>query len=330
MRAVACFIAVFIGSAARAADFPLRTSLAAASRTQGVGRTELPLLRRGAGAGAARVLEVMSAKLGAAGRPEVVPGQDRTVASWKDGRTLVIHGDGTKVSFRDDQELRSGPQVPLAERPAKEWLAQVGLQFIQRELADFIRLGAGEKLEPFSTRVEVGIGADVTSRGPPAEQVLTNAVVFTRTVDGVPVLGAGSKVALLINNDGKVAGFDFDWAEYQRTGQRVKVLGAARIQDRVKQLASVQVDAPGAAVQRYECGLFDAGLRHSDPRSAVQGACVVHASERRIVDEAAHARNPADGHVVTATVDVIPIGETVEADSHWPQARMLASGQVGR
>jgi len=330
-RAAACFAAtLLVGGAASAADFPLRTALGADSPAHGVGRPDLPLLRVSAGAGAGRTLQALTGRFASSpgavttdGQPKVEVRKERTIATWADGRILTVHGDGTKVSFRNPEELNGSTPVAVAQRLSSDRLAQIGRQFIQKELADFIRLGTGEKLEPFSTRVQVGGGADVMTIAPPVEEVLSNEIVFTRTVDGVPVLGGGSKVALLITNEGRVAGFDFDWAQYQPTGRRVKALAATQIQERVRALGSVKLDSPGVSVKRYECGLFDAGLRHRDPQAPLQGACVIQATERRIADPVAHLTDPASGHVVSATVDVIPVGETVEPDSRWPQAQAL-------
>jgi len=326
--------ALLMAGAAQANDFPIRASLAANARTQGVGRPDLPLLRVNAGAGADRRVDALMRKFEHSGEAVTTFGDARvqtdklkTFATWADGRRLVAFGDGTKVSFRNPEELNDA--APASERLSNEQLEAIGRAFIQQQLSDFIKLGPGEQLVPFSTRVEVGGGNDVRSTERPLEQVMANAIVFTRTVDGVPVIGGGSKVALIVTNDGRVAGFDFDWAEYQPTGKRVKMLGAVQIDQRVKAMASVKLDSPEVTVKRYECGLFDPGLRRRDPQAAVQGACVVQSVEKRIADPVAHARNPADGHVTNATVDVIPVGETVVADSHWPQAMALGGGGAG-
>jgi len=325
--------ALLTAGAVQAADFPIRASLAATARTQGVGRADLPQLRVNAGAGADRRVDALMRKFERSGEAVTTFGDAKvqvdkvkTMATWADGRRLVAFGDGTKVSFRNPEELNNA--APASERLADEKLEAIGRTFIQEQLSDFIKLGPGEQLVPFSTRVQVGGGNDVNSTERPLEQVLANAIVFTRTVDGVPVIGGGSKVALIVTNDGKVAGFDFDWAEYQPSGKRVKMLGAAQLDARVKAMASVKLDAPGVSVKRYECGLFDPGLRRRDPQASVQGACVVQSVEKRIADPVANMRNPADGHVTSATVDVIPAGETVEADSHWPQAMALGGGSV--
>jgi hypothetical protein len=245
------------------------------------------------------------------------------MSTWKDGRALIVFGDGTKVSFRNPAVLKQGRPVPATERLSQERLAELGRRFIQENLAEFIQLGPGEKLEPFSSKVQVGGGADIKATAPAAEQVLGNVIVFTRTVDGTAVLGSGSKVAHLLNNDGQVGGFDFDWAPYRSTGRQVKVLGAAEIQERAHKLATLRLDAPNVKVSRYECGLFDPGQRHRDPQAPIQAACLIHAAETRIVDSEAHAKDPASGHVIVAIVDAIPIGETVEPDPRWPHAQKL-------
>jgi hypothetical protein len=326
--------ALLIAGAAQAADFPIRTSFAANARTQGVGRADLPLLRVNSGQGADRRADAIMRKFQHSGEAVTTFGdakvqteKDKTVATWADGRRLVAFGDGSKVSFRNPEEINAS--APASERMSSAQLEAIGRKFIQEQLSDFIKLGPGEKLEPFSTRVQVGGGNDVNSTERPLEQVLANAIVFTRTVEGVPVLGGGSKVALLVTNYGQVAGFDFDWAAYQSTGKRVKMLGAAQINERAKAMATVKLDSSEVTVKRYECGLFDPGLRRRDAQAAVQGACVIQALEKRIADPVANMRNAADGHVTNAVIDVIPAGETVEADSHWPQAMALGGGRGG-
>lgn len=52
------------------------------------------------------------------------------------------------------------------------------------------------------------------------EKVVSSIVVFGRRVDGVDIVGPGSKIALYVANDGMVFGFDGDWPRYERTAQR--------------------------------------------------------------------------------------------------------------
>ena len=64
-------------------------------------------------------------------------------------------------------------------------------------------LAPGERLEPeaISARTEGGVAADGTGA---YSAVVANRIVFTRVIDGLPVVGAGSKVTVTFLNDGSV------------------------------------------------------------------------------------------------------------------------------
>lgn len=323
--------ATLVGAAAQGADFAPRTELARRSGEDGVGRAELPLLKRLAAPGRERALSLLTSRLPAnaddaisfAGESKTESDRN-TVTLSGDGWWLETEGDGSRVRYRNEAYLDAGLKnaVPVAKRPQQDDLEKVARKFVAERLRGFVTLGRGEALVPLFTEYQIGGGGDAKegARRDP-EYVVAATVVFGRTINDVHVLGPGSKVAVLFSVDGRIAGFDYDWPAYEVTTKLQKVTPLPYVKERVSRLAAFDFDKRRGEVQRVECGYFDLGIRRRDPDAPVQTACAIHTATRDIIDADAYAKDKNSGHVVTARIHMVPAGETVLPDRKWPLAQ---------
>ena len=329
-----CLLAlVALPGAAPAKDYPQRVAADAASRRAGLGRTEIPLFERAAGPGADTVTSTVVAKferstgaINTRGTFEREVDDDRITLRTEDW-TLQVVADGTRVSYRNVAQLDGALATarPVEERLDQETLEALGRRFIGDSLREFITLGSSDEILPLYSEFQIAGGGEVRENQslPEAEQVVANTVVFTRAIDGVPVVGGGSKIVVTFLNDGTAVAFDFDWPQYRKTGRQQEVLPIDEIRGRSSRVLTLGLDAPGVNVTRFECGLFDPGVRKRDAAAPVQSACFVQADRRNIVDPELHRRDPESGHTVTAIAQAIPAGALIERDDRWPEAAAL-------
>ena len=108
----------------------------------------------------------------------------------------------------------------MGQRLSNELLEALGRSFISRELGRYVVLANGEELLALSSVHQVSRDQANAPGAPSEEEEVGGSIVsFIRTVEGVPVVGRGSKVAVVFANDGTAVGFDFDWPTYGRTGE---------------------------------------------------------------------------------------------------------------
>ncbi len=337
MLTIAGSIAIALASQGQAADFAERNELAVRSAQAGLGREQIGLLKVQPGPGRQRTAEILKARFrmpheaisfaGLARTEDGPRGQTTLGPGW----SLSIDSEGSRVSYRNQAYLQGAQArpVPLAQRPGQERLEAIGRRFVVAGLRDMVKLGPNEALVPVFTQYQVSGGASTRPGArPDPEQVEASVVVFTRTIDGVHVIGPGSKVAVLVANDGKVAGFDYDWPDYEHTPRMQQVVPIAEIRNRANTLTPLRLDRADTTVKRTECGYFDAGARQRDPAALLQAACQFNTIERRIVDAAAHRADPGSGHVLLAHSDVVPAGATVLPDRKWPLAQKILGHAV--
>ncbi len=230
-------------------------------------------------------------------------------------------------------------QPPTAAPMSQATLETLGRAFIAGNLSSVIVLGPGEALVPESVlrRTEVG---HATNGPVEAPRVTGNRILFTRTINGVPVVGSGSKVAITVLNDGTVESFRYDWPVYVVAGGATTTsVAAGELLTRVQQVLSsrtgiamaaqsVSVPAgltlpvpialdPSMTLERLECGYFDAGFGNRAVDAPVQSGCRYHA---------VHSIS-ADGVTARAGyAGAIPAGSVPVVDASWPEAVVLAGG----
>jgi hypothetical protein len=310
---VVCIL-VLAPDPAMAENLPYRDSMAAQSRTVGIPQHGVVLLQRTAGLGRevalsralGQVLATTPVQL-TGGQYEVVVARDVTMAKGKSW-FLEVRGDGDWIRYRHDGYVTSDRNPP---RPAETTLSAAGAEATARALVvnsfgSLVALGDGETLQPWRVGYLMRMVADasgVVQRG-----ILASSITLTREVHGMPVLGPGSKVTVIIANDGTLVGFDVDWSGLQPSGRATGVLDLGGIRQREVQIAPL---AAGASRQEtlFECGYYDSGTWGA--RSALlQPACI-----------SAFQESPGDS---MKRQIAIPAGTAVVADSTWTSTAIFA------
>jgi hypothetical protein len=257
-----------------------------------------------------------------------------TGKSWR----LAVFGDGSAAEFTNQgaASRAHGSGVDPSRAMSFAQLESAGRQFIVRALADTVTLGPAERLEPEATsaRTEGSVAVDGTSA---YSAVVANRVVFTRVIDGIPVVGAGSKVTITFLNDGSVESFRYDWPQYTPTGRVQAVADVADILERVRRVAGVRTDraptamgdrppalrgpAPvdlggNASLQRIACGYYDPGVGVREADAPVQAGCYYHVVHTR-----------GEGQFITraAYSGAVPAAQRFETDRSWPEAALLSA-----
>jgi len=266
---------------------------------------------------------------------------EKTSRESERGRVLVIGRDWRLTVFRDgsaaefiNQAAATRAHDKKAELSRAMTFAQLqssGRDFISRALADTIVLGPAERLEPelTSARMEGGVAVDGTSA---YSAVVANRIVFTREINGIPVVGAGSKVTITFLNDGSVESFRYDWPQYTSTErvqatadvaeilkrvQRVAGIRADRnfVRDSDKASARIEFDNGNATLQRLECGYYDPGVMVRETEAPVQAGCYFHV---------VYTRGEGDFITHSARSGAVPAGQRFESDRSWPEAAALS------
>ncbi len=333
-KMVALIIFTFaIFSVVYAEDFDFRKKSEKRSVEEGLGQAQIPLLQRMPGIARKSMATMLLKRFqntrdaittsGAAKKQK----KGNRLSYVGDGWYLDVNGDGTNVRYRNFKYLDSKPELawPVSMRLSNDRLEKLGREFIKKNLSEYVVLGTNEELVPFFTEHAISGGGPAREGAPmDEERVHAGIIVFTRAINKVNVIGAGSKVAIIFNNEGEAVGFDFDWPRYSPTGRLQMVLPVAAIKERANRLATKDIQSLDVKMNRFECGYYDAGMLRRDLRAVVQAGCAIHYSEKKIIDQSVYKQDPNSGHVMSAYVDFIPIGETVEQDRKWVQAmRML-------
>jgi hypothetical protein len=260
----------------------------------------------------------------------------RVLISGKDWK-LAVFRDGSAAEFINHAATSRAHEI-RADRSRAMALPQLeaaGRDFIARSLADTVLLGPTERLEPeaSSARTEGGVAVDGTSA---YSAVVANRIVFTREIDGLPIVGAGSKVTITFLNDGSVESFRYDWPQYTPTERIQTTAPVAEILRRVQRVASVRTDRDfipradyrpsevGSAqvelggrttLERLTCGYYDPGVMVREADAPVQAGCYYHVVYTR-----------GEGEFITraARSGAVPAAQQFEADRSWPEAAVLS------
>jgi hypothetical protein len=260
----------------------------------------------------------------------------------RDKWRLDVFGDGSSAEFVDEAVVASARDY--AVDPAAAMSAQAfesaGRAYIDRRLSRTIVLQVGERLvsEKTSFRTEGGVARDGTD---PVARVVEARVVFSREIDGIPVVGAGSKVTIGFRSDGEVESFRYDWPNYARTQRDQRVASSFDILRRLQQVASLRtrvavagaVEAPsnienvtqpmdlggGVTLEDLKCGYYDPGLKVRDAAAPLQTGCYYHVIQSQ-------GRPP---YVTTSAYSgAVPAATSPERDVRWPEAQILQGQPV--
>jgi hypothetical protein len=226
------------------------------------------------------------------------------------GWLLEVRGEGDWIRYRNNDYLTSGGNLPVdveARMPASV-VESVARAFVEDSLSPFVALKEGEVLNPWTAAYLESVGTDES--GSVHRSVIASRITFIRVLRGLPVLGPGSKITVVVANDAQPVGFDVDWSEFKATGKRTPMVELSVIRGRLRDLVS----AEGEELY-FECGYFDPGADAEERSVFLQPACV---SARR-------APQSSDlGNVVL--VDFVPAGSMVLVDPGWPTTDLLPGG----
>ena len=315
----------FVASAAepRRGHSDYLASLTARSLKNGFGRESVPLLAPVAGPGreavARRLLDQVGGKQPSLGRRLQLgalkpgPSDRRTTSYLGESGYVDVFADGTRLRVRgnidDPKELEKAGTTRLA----KAELETLGQRFVKESLGDFVKLGAGESLSFLGVRYLVNGEGNVEAKTE-TERVVANIAIFGREVNGLPVVGSGSKVAVWFDNARQPVGFDVDWPVYRPSGREQRVLAPKSQAERVAKTTVPVEGSDAVKVRRFECGYVDLGATRRG--GLVQAGCSI----------AWESRGP-DGEV-SAHSEFVPAGEQVYKERRWPLASALAAGRI--
>jgi hypothetical protein len=157
-------------------------------------------------------------------------------------------------------------------------------------------------------------------KGNRTEKVVASKITFTRVIEGIPVLGSGSKVEVTFNPEGEPIGFSVDWADYlQSTARDLS-------KDTVADINTIRARAQLVRQRRGidpthiseesspQCGYYDAGYHADQGRDGLVPACV-------------YRYKVAGGNNAEAVyLDVVPASQVVPPAASWPESMMLGGG----
>lgn len=324
MKKTALFLllAGFCAANAHAEHSDYLKSLTATAREKGLGRENLELLVPLPGPGKAQVATKLRGQLanGTFGRALTVklarPTQQgkKTISYVTDKGSLEVFADGSKIRLRGNMDAVK--PVPasngIGQLPA-ERLEKLGRNFVQQQLKSVVALSRGERLTFLGTKYLRQGGSDLQGkRG--SEELFANIAIFGREVDGVPVVGSGSKVAVWFSPDGQVIGADVDWPRYRRSTVKVPLLNRDALLKRVEASTARFTESKESRMTRFECGYVDLGATRRTAKATIQPGCSV----------AYQGYEPESGVTTWAKVEYVPAAKKVLPDSRWPLASFIA------
>ena len=278
MKPPAHMLAALVGAAAfslaplaqSAVEAAERAQLHVISAREALGSRTLPILRRlpapGSDAAAARALEVLR-------NTRFAPGTTAPIRRTVGDAVMFVAPDWMLEVRENGDRLRCWGRgftrrpVPAANQPGYQDVIDRGRRMLENELSPLVPLGPGEELVPVS--VTYPGQATVPRNGPPDRRILENHAHFGRLVNGVAVVGYGSKAVVMLDNDGNLLGFDLDWSAYEvrtRAGRqpcRFADINARLIEPRQYEPAAAR-PAPAVRGVRLLRRRLDVG-EHLDP-----------------------------------------------------------------
>jgi len=210
-----------------------------------------------------------AAALGLKGVEDPAPDNHRLGFSAGELRLTVNENSGSEF-FADTARLHRGAGVPLERLLSDADYFAKGRAHVDRA---FPAEGAQASLYPYKIRKY--LNANAAADGPvQSEAVYQIAVAFNSMVDGLPVIGPGSKVVVHLTPDGEVIGHEANLRAVK--GRRATLSGADLLSpDEAKAIAEKRMKGRGIELEEYrlareELGYFRRG------RNAVQGLLAPH------------------------------------------------------
>jgi len=319
-KTLAVLVMCTLPAAAAAAPSTFRQSVAAKASSALHGKT-LATFVRVAPEGSERVLNKLSARFEA--KAGAVSTADAAGLANTDGRlglrgkgwVLEVENQGETFRYRNTAELEGGARGPELNARMKDTEATArAASFVNSNLSDLVTLASGETLEPWYVSYGISTaGRAAADAGEPEQRVQAIKVVFTRAIDGIPVVGNGSKVTVFMKHDGTPVGFEANWSRFERTSKKQTSVARGSAEARIASFAHARLGVgQETSNDKVECGYYDPGQLAAG--GALQLACV-HSYTISL---------PESGLVPkTAWIDAVPVGAEVTADARWPESGLV-------
>ena len=238
---------------------------------------------------------------------------DKVLTYSGDRGYLEVIADGSAFRFRADIDAKDRTRTDISRRIGKRELEKLGRRFVTGPLVKFVTLGRREAMTFLGVRyLYEGDGAtEAAANQTEAARVVASVAVFGRSIDGVPDVGSGSKVAVWFDDAGQPVGFDVDWPKYRASSARQNLLATGELQRRMAATAVAPEGEPMITVGRFEGGFVDLGATRRDRHA--QAGCSI--SYRGTAREETWAR-----------LDFVPAAVEVRRERRWPLANALAAG----
>jgi hypothetical protein len=300
---------------------PFRASVTAQSSAQILGGRWFGTMTRAKGIGQTKALQGIRTRLisegiiGANG-VERITGDGQIAESSGGEWRLHVLGTGEWIHFEHiakTREFNARNGLPLSKAPSRSTLEPAARSAIAHLLPDVIQLRPSETLEVWGIAHE---RAGVINRAlEKHEAIISSEITFTRAVDGIAVIGPGSKVHVRLNPNNEVVAFTVDWAPLDTTLEN----GVAAIETSA---STAEIEARGNKIRNsrrllemstaseLECGYFDAGTFAPTLRD-IRLACVSRSS------------GITRGGFKVNYSDVIPAGRVVIENADWPESVII-------
>lgn len=227
---------------------------------------------------------------------------------WK----LDVSDDGTHAEFEfKRQAKRGGARWTVQRRPAAEEVEATARMHIARLLGTAVRLGPNEELKAWT--VVNNIESAMSAHGEHKEELKGSTLIFTRVIDGLPVLDTSSRVSVTFWPDGSLRGYAYDWPEFALMDQVSTVdaeVGRGR-RAAVREARKLGATNGPAQEDSTECGYF--AKVHPARRVAVLEPVCVSTYSRET------------GSMRSVYRDVIPMAQTIQEKSGWVEAEVIRS-----
>ena len=311
-----------LATGAIAEEFAYRKSLTESAMKEGFGQDEVKTLSVAVASDRSKTAERLreEASSGALGKLLALsfdkPVQDgkKTVSFVAEQGYLQVYADGSRFRLRGDLgTVKPAEANGGKERIEIDRLEKIARDYVQGPLKEFISLQDAEALTFLGSRyLRQGGGSVTGDKG--KEYLVANIAILGREVDGVPVVGSGSKIAIWFTPEAEVVGVDVDWPQYNRGEKRQPLLSVEELRRRVA-AASVPIeDTEKVKVVRFECGYVDLGATRRKAEAPVQPGCAI--SYRGVEGD------EMDG--AFARQDFVPAAQQVYPDERWPLANFIA------
>jgi len=263
-------------SGAEAGDLPFRATAAAKSKSFGLTRDTVSRIERLPGRGRNTVKTEMIkrfAPVNSNERNNEVTTEDSSITAGE-GWLVEVRGTGESVRFLNAGYINSSANRPCSRENSftDEELETAALKVIQKELASLVKLGKGESLQGWQVSRLMDSVTDET--GVTTENVVASRILFTRAIDGIPILGPGNKVSVTFANDGSLVGFDLDWPKLARKNGNPRITPFNETRNEADRRQGLGWGQEGVTEKVFECGYYDPGVAGLKEGNSLEPACV--------------------------------------------------------